>query len=459
MSRIHWIILIAVLMIPGAAGLGWVHLQKRAAKARTAHAVQAVADAPSADEYLSMYTQWSELTAAQKAENPWGHGKYGGPEIQKRLRQDQNLRFEADLNDLDAGLKSYPVQLADVLYGGGWSERLAEYQRRRELQSLISTASVILLFAGGLLLFGGGVKFTVTHFFFNKNEEADDQEKDTSTVRARHKPEQASATNKKKTRFEDRGGRENSEKADDDSPDESVEPDLKPASNPGYFESVMGQTRRPNPANTMHIAAVSEKSNAPNAVSVLDRVSPAQDKSYFGWAMEPDGEDAVVSSLMTTQPVTNGLSELTEEVSAIRQFAAAQQDQMRKLQDGYDWMIIRRFCMRVIHCIDNLEDRIGKLDSQEQTLQGCLEDIRDELVFALESSGVEQYQPDLKIPFKGLEKYAEAVRGRIPSTDPSLVGMIAEVIRPGYQYLINDDEIKIVRCAQVKLYDTAEIEA
>jgi molecular chaperone GrpE (heat shock protein) len=127
------------------------------------------------------------------------------------------------------------------------------------------------------------------------------------------------------------------------------------------------------------------------------------------------------------------------------------------LQDGYDWMIIRRFCLRIIRCVDNIDDRVTRLQTQDDDTSVYLEDIRDELVFALEASGIEQFGPDLKAPFKGLEKYAEAVRERIFTEDTGLVGCIAEVARPGYQYLVNDDDVKIVRCAQVKLYESKQI--
>lgn len=154
---------------------------------------------------------------------------------------------------------------------------------------------------------------------------------------------------------------------------------------------------------------------------------------------------------MSTAPAKSDLSELTQEVSAIRQFAADQQDRVRQLQDGYDWGIIKRFCLRIIRCVDNLDERIDKLVEQEIDSQH-LEDVRDELIFSLESSGVEQYQPDTNSSYKGLEKHAEAVKGRIHTDDESLVGKVAKVVRPGYQYVVNDNDVKIVRCSQVKLY-------
>lgn len=450
MNRFSWIILALVVMIPGAAGLCWGHFQKRAETERIAQAAKAVADAPSADEYLALYNQWSQLTPTQKFENPWGQGQYGGPEIQRRLRQDQELRLEADLPDLDAGVKSYPSLLAEVLYGERWQDYLAEYQNRRETRALVAIASVIILAAAGLLFFAGVVKFYVLHYL---HKEQEPQQQETPPARPRTKSEKRIES--ADTESQD-GGKELKEC---DLLDDSEETESRPTCNPGYFESVMTRQRRPEPSGTPYIMPVSEPAAAVNAASVIKPSLPADKSSYFGWAMDSEEADTAVTTLMTTHPVTSGLSELTEEVSAIRQFAAAQQDQMRKLQDGYDWMIIRRFCMRIIRCIDNLDDRLAKLGSDDDVLRGCLEDIRDELIFSLESSGVEQYKPDLHISFKGLEKYAEALHQRIPAPDPSLAGAIAEILRPGYQYLISDDDVKIVRCAQVKLYDSVETEA
>jgi molecular chaperone GrpE (heat shock protein) len=158
--------------------------------------------------------------------------------------------------------------------------------------------------------------------------------------------------------------------------------------------------------------------------------------------------------MMSPEPVLNSLTELTEEVSAIRQYATQQQDQMRKLQDGYDWMLIRRFCMRIIRCIDNISDRIEQLNGQSRDANPhTLEDIHDELIFALESSGVEAFSPDVGASYKGLERYAEAIHDRMSTDQPQQSGTIARVIRPGYQYLISESDIKVVRCAQVQLYE------
>jgi len=152
-----------------------------------------------------------------------------------------------------------------------------------------------------------------------------------------------------------------------------------------------------------------------------------------------------------SEPLSSTLKELTQQVSAIREYAASQQDRVEKLQDGYDWGIIRTFCLRVIRCIDNLEGRLAAL-SEGDGAAAPLEEIKDELLFALESSGVEQFRPEVNSEFHGQEKLAEALKEKQPAKKPEQAGNIARVIRPGYRYVIDDENYRIVRTAQVRLY-------
>lgn len=150
-------------------------------------------------------------------------------------------------------------------------------------------------------------------------------------------------------------------------------------------------------------------------------------------------------------PVGDTLKELAQQVSAIREYAASQQNRVEKLQDGYDWTIIRTFCLRVIRCIDNLENRIGRL-AEGKNETGQLEEVKDELLFALESSGIEQFRPEIHSDYRGQEKLAEAVKERESTKKAEEIGKIAKVVRPGYRYIIDEESCKIVRTAQVKLF-------
>ena len=157
-----------------------------------------------------------------------------------------------------------------------------------------------------------------------------------------------------------------------------------------------------------------------------------------------------------SKPLNTSLEELTQQVSAISEYASQQQSRIQKLQDGYDWNIIRTFCLKIIRCIGNLENRI-KLLSDKNIDTTDLEQARDELIFALESSGVEQFEPEIHTQYRGQEKTAEVVKEKQPTKDLDMKGKIAEVIKPGYRYVIDDENVKVVCAARVKLFGDNQI--
>ena len=437
MTKKTWIVWALFLLLPGIVGLSIQHAQKSTTQNRIALAAQQVADSPAAQEYLHMYEQWSDLPANQKAGNPWGYGSYGGGDIQKRLREGQSDRLLADVMTLDKGFTHYPDELTDVMYGSGWQQEIDDYRGERTTAEMILIGSIFLLAGGSLILTGGLAKLLAVHITKKRSENteaSDPQDEDIEDIPVPNERQEESLSTETSPL---------QQKADDASLQEDG----------GYFQSSSQKSNQDDSSKSDDLRAT-ELPMKPTA-PMFNRQEKKQKDSYFGWAVEPD-EATELDMLMTTEPLTKELTELTEEVSAIRQFASQQQDQMRKLQDGYDWMIIRRFCLRIIRSIDNIDDRVVRFQEQGEDAAVYLEDIRDELVFALEASGIEQFGPDLQAPFKGLEKYAEAVRERIFTEDTELVGCIAEVARPGYQYLVNDDDVKIVRCAQVKLYESKQ---
>ena len=160
------------------------------------------------------------------------------------------------------------------------------------------------------------------------------------------------------------------------------------------------------------------------------------------------------ASRENSEPINSALEELTQQISAIRDYASNQQDRMEKLQDGYDWNIIKSFCLRIIRCIDNVEKRIEFLKKDDVDTTNY-EEIRDELIFALESNGLEQFIPEIKSDYRQQEKYIETVKGKEYTDSPELEGKIAQVLRRGYRCIIDEENIKVVRTARVKLFGCA----
>jgi molecular chaperone GrpE (heat shock protein) len=186
----------------------------------------------------------------------------------------------------------------------------------------------------------------------------------------------------------------------------------------------------------------------------VDESLKAQSENLEKQVMELREMAESVKEAATEKPSTDDavLSDLSQQISAIRDYASQQQNRNEKLQEGYDWNIIKNFCVRIIRCIDNIENRITRLASSDVDTAG-LEDIRDELIFSLESSGVEQFTPEINSDYSGQEKYAEVTKEKVASNGNSVKGQIAEVIKPGYQYMIDEENIRVVRTAKVKLFE------
>jgi molecular chaperone GrpE (heat shock protein) len=431
MSKKAYIIWAIFLIVPGVVGQWAIQSHTKTLSEQTQRWRSQVQDGT--NQYLDSYQKWVALSPEQKMDNPWGKGIYGGPAIQNQLRQDQNRRLAVDIAELAQGEKNIPAELAFVLYGPDWQQKVEQYQQSTETQELIRIGSLVCLVAGLVVLtitvvvsIGGGIITRIRQKRATEENPATEleqpkiklakplkpQNKSEPQTPAETEPEQPAETAPSDTPIVSSISESESTPKDDGS---------------GYFESLRSARKT---------AGLSSKTPHHTSIPDTDTLVSTVESS----------------SMMTTEPVLNSLSELTEEVSAIRQYAAKQQDQVKKLQDGYDWMLIRRFCMRIIRCIDNLHDRIRRAEQQNLDTQS-LEEIRDELTIALESSGVEQFEPDLGVDYKGLERYAEAIGEKEPNDLLEKSGTIARVLRPGYQYLISDEEVKVVRCAQVKLFE------
>ncbi|MCK4998137.1 MAG: hypothetical protein KAS23_01330 [Anaerohalosphaera sp.] len=359
---------------------------------------------------------------------------------QKELTENQNNMLMADLDTLSSGEKQ-PCVLADMKYGSTWQETVESHRKKEGLLEF-SQISAIVSFAAGFVIAAWTAVASIMSGITAK--------------RARKKTEDKRLKLTQEAQFK---------------PIEQIIPDIKPVTDEAKIESenTPDKTQETpieiSAAQTQDSSTQSddpesgeEQTNKETATSQFGKYNKSRLHEAGLTSIKFGAETANAltpitqkSNMMSTAPVNKSISDLSEQVSAIRQFATQQQDRVRQLQDGYDWSIIKRFCIRIIRCIDNLNGRIEN-ENNNGIKPETLEDIRDELIFALESSGVEQFSPPLESEYKGIEKYAEALHKREYTDNEKLTGRIAKVTRPGYQYVVSEEEVKIVRCAQVILY-------
>jgi molecular chaperone GrpE (heat shock protein) len=484
-----------VLLFAGTAVLGWVIVSGKRAQQETAfYKLKYGADL---QECFSQYNEWLKLPPEDRTQLPFVLGEKWKTRTETQTQRDQRGRLKADMDRLAVSEKEVYL-FADVLYGANWQNEVSDYKKRKERNEFILTNSIVCAAVGGavsiccLLVWIGRLitrELCGAWGFL------------AAFVKARRKSEDETAgeatTNPGKTQGEQKRKFLNRSR---------LKKNSKVLTNSGWqsFGANSANRRGPGPAEAEALVETGQNGGSGKAASLFSdenaftsgsplmrirrsgfnsgasqvnrtrnvQKTPAQDSpgdlrgvqdslKAQTESMEKQmaefkqmTQSVQQATLEQSRPLDNAIKELAEQMVAIREYAACQQERVKKFQEGYDWNITKSFCLRIIHCIDNLESRIARL-SEDDVEAVHLKEVRDELIFLLEAGGVEQFGPDINSDYRGQERYAEAVREREDCDDPDQAGRIAEVIRPGYQYFIDDENSKIIRSAQVKLFGVA----
>jgi molecular chaperone GrpE (heat shock protein) len=434
MMRKKLIILGSVLLLTGGAMFGWILVEKEERQQEAS--LYNLKYGVDTDDYVKRYEEWLQTPLRERPELPPILEDNGKAMTREQLRQEQQERLKADLDKLVTGeIAVHPF--ADVLYGENWQNELSEYKKRNELNEYVLTSSIVCTTMGGSI-YAWWLLLWTARFIIRCSSGLRRFTADSHGNRTKAKgdnPVIAGAI---------------------DLPQEQQEKKTHENQNrlKKHLDVLVNSDRQcPAPVKSGAKAAerVASKEMFSNSTEKINRLlsdektKTATIKTTTKWGKQRSETEE------QSKPLNSAITELTQQVSAIREYAACQQDRLEKLQDGYDWNIVRTFCLRVIRCIDNLESRISRL-GEDDARAIHLEEIRDELIFALESSGIEQFEPEINSEYRGQEKYAEAVKDKQQNDNPEQTGKIAKVIRPGYQYFINEENVKVVRPAQVKLF-------
>ncbi len=416
-----FVILGLVLLLAGTAMLGWVLVEERKQQQRIANANYESKHDSETGEFLEQYNEWFQSFPEEPTQMPFGLDEYDKGKSETQL----------------------------------WQEQLSEFVLTGSIVCISMGGTIfawyLLLWLGRRLIRGlSDLKKYLTDVLRRRTKTKGKKQAKTNTEKGEEEQEQEQTPNQQQSRLEkyskilrNLGKR-------------------KPKLNEGQAalstKSESRSDKRDRKRAKKHLGTYSDDNAEKIAVllsdeKTVDSIAKLEDslKAQTELLEERTAQSVQQAILKHSKPLDSTLKDLAQQVSAIREYASCQQERVEKLQDGYDWNIIKTFCLRIIRCIDNLENRISRLSSKGAKTEH-LEDIKDELVFALESSGIEQFEPEINSVYRGQEKHAEAVKDKQHCDESKQKGRIAKVIRPGYQYFINEENIKIVRTAQVKLF-------
>jgi molecular chaperone GrpE (heat shock protein) len=494
---------LAVLLVGGLA-LGWLIKETRSERAQTSRLRTKYAISP--EESLNKYGRWHLLSPEEQNRLVLEMDKDRQDKTRQQLAEEQQARLQVDIEKLAAGEMS-SGEIADFVYGPGWEDEVRKYKKLQEQKEIAQTASIVCISIGGTILGGCSVIWIIYGLVrlarairawrlrpAREQTEAPPQgpelteihtgvpADDSTAAQARPKskprglspipptndPPESShrklqeegflprtlgtyATSRRPTLLVRKAPDENPTAIlmSDEPSNQEWSPDMQWSTTTVHDDACEDVVQAPQYNPQPAVSTVEREQRTPDVPNGLKE--QAEDLQRQLAEFKEVAQSVQQASRDRSEPLHSTLKELAQQVSAIRDYAASQQDRVEKLQDGYDWGIIRTFCLRVIRCIDNVDKRISDLGEDDEATSH-LEEIRDEMLFALESSGVERFEPEINSDYRGLEKLAEAVKEKLASNKSEQAGRIAKVLRPGYRYIIDDNNFKIVRTAQVKLF-------
>jgi molecular chaperone GrpE (heat shock protein) len=491
-------ILGSVLLLAGGTCLWWMLTGMR--KQQQEVAFYKLKCRATANNYLNEYREWANLPPEKQTSPPPIPDEYELGKTNDYLRQEQQERLIADMDKL-AVAEIVNDAFTNLLYGNNWQQQVKKYGKWKELKELALTGSIVCVGIGGII-FTWCVLLATARLIIkaasygcklfasiyrktrgieqiertNACPEEPEEESENNQAQIRPLGEQSRLSRilagsgwhnfnenfvagqkepTKQTHAISMKRRSNTIEPTKNKQRTSVllsdEESVESGSPAVYTRECTQESKRQLNKNENRESANFHHTGQEHTQAEDSLRTQTENLEKQIAEFKQTAQDIQQVTMEQSQPINAALQELSQQITAIREYASQQQDKVEKLQDGYDWNIIRTFCLKIIRCIDNLDARISRLKEQDTGTEQ-LEEVRDELIFALESSGIEQYQPQINSDYQGQEKYAEAIRDRQATDDPSKIGKIADVIRAGYQYPINEETIKVVRTAQVKLF-------
>ena len=153
---------------------------------------------------------------------------------------------------------------------------------------------------------------------------------------------------------------------------------------------------------------------------------------------------------------TDSVSKINEQLSSLRKFSDEKNEFFKKYQKFYDLGVLKSFVFDIIASIDNLENNIKKLETENKSQDSinAIKSAKDRLVILLENENIDVVEPNTNLKFNDPKQTVRCkVIETIKTSDESLVGMISSIIHSGYNGVIGpNNEITLLREAWVNIY-------
>ncbi|MCU0858178.1 MAG: hypothetical protein MUC65_07235, partial [Pontiellaceae bacterium] len=144
--------------------------------------------------------------------------------------------------------------------------------------------------------------------------------------------------------------------------------------------------------------------------------SPAGGSSLMDSIKKYDSHFSIIASTLSAfqDSADKGLKRVDREMTRIeslvvgmRDYLSESNEQTARLQEGYDYAVLKKFVrpvIQVIHGLESLEKRLPKAPEADEVRANWME-----LLDLLEHSGIERFDVEVGAPYSDLRKEAEVV--------------------------------------------------
>jgi len=162
---------------------------------------------------------------------------------------------------------------------------------------------------------------------------------------------------------------------------------------------------------------------------------------------------ALLNEMLKTHldDVSNKVETMKEEVKAVKELTQEKDEKIRRYEEGYDQKNIKQFMDEFFKIIDYIKKERITSDSNS------LEEIEEDLLLLLEKNGIQMIDIHVGDSYEGQSKFAKVVDTE-DTYDVSKNAIIKEVRRNGYFVQIDENNIRVLRPAEVVVYKLIEKE-
>ena len=160
------------------------------------------------------------------------------------------------------------------------------------------------------------------------------------------------------------------------------------------------------------------------------------------------------SSSQQYTTINSKIADIENLLGSLKEFVAEQKQEIRRMQDGYDWSVVNGLCLGIIDVVDRIDEELRSSNSKKE--KNRLNEVRGLLVIMLETHHVTEIQPDEKKNYSQAESDDRCEIVFCDTEKEDMHGKLAKVVQSSFVYEGPKGNDKVVRRAKIEVYRQAD---